>query len=68
MFLSLPFLIPLMTFFCTCTIYMKKSPKKCCALDDIAYELKLCFEPSEVSRTGGIFPLCACGIRFVAHR
>ena len=41
---------------------------KCCALDDIACELKLWFEPFKVPRTGGIHPLHACETRFVAHK
>ena len=45
-------------------IYMKNY-LKCRALDNIACELKLCFEPFKVPRTG---PLCPCGTRFVAHK
>lgn len=46
----------------------EKSPKKCRALDDIVFELKSCFEQSEVPLKGGIRPLRACGTWFIAHK
>ena len=46
----------------------EKSPKKCRELDEIAAELKLCLEESELPRKGGNRPLRACGTRFVSHK
>ena len=46
----------------------EKSPKKCRDLDEIAAELKLCLEESELPRMRGNKPLRACGTRFVSHK
>ena len=45
----------------------EKSPKKCRDLDEIAAELKLCLEESELPRMRGNKPLRACGTQFISH-
>ncbi len=46
----------------------EKSPKKCCEIDEVVAELKICFELSEMPDKGGNRPLRACGTRFVSHK
>ena len=45
-----------------------KSPKKCQELEVVVEELKSCLNPVEMPKQEGIWPLPACGTRFIAHK